>query len=47
MEKPRCSKCQKRMIAVGDEYKCLRCDAVDPLATEAVKWASGGLTKPK
>lgn len=44
----RCPQCNKRMITVlGEngrtEFKCLECDKVDPLQTDAVKWAQSSL----
>jgi hypothetical protein len=44
MDTTRCSHCKKRMKAVlaengRTEFRCLRCDLVDPLQTDAVKWA--------
>lgn len=45
----RCPQCNKRMKAVlGEtgrtEFKCLECDRVDPLQTDAVKWAESPLS---
>jgi hypothetical protein len=48
--KPRCPKCKKRMVALlvqPDKYVCIRCEPVDPIETEAAKWASGALVPPK
>jgi phage FluMu protein Com len=47
----RCPKCNKRMKAVlstngRTEFKCLLCDMVDPLTTDAVKWAESPLAEP-
>ena len=48
MDATRCRHCNKRMKAVlaenhRTEFKCLKCDLVDPLKTDAVKWAEGPL----
>ena len=42
----RCPQCNKRMTTVlvengRTEFKCLECDKVDPIKTDAVKWAGG------
>jgi phage FluMu protein Com len=46
----RCPHCNKRMKTVlGDngrtEFKCLRCDDVDPLQTDAARWAESPLAR--
>jgi hypothetical protein len=46
----RCPHCNKRMEAVigaseRTELQCLQCDKVDPLKTDAVKWAENPLAK--
>jgi phage FluMu protein Com len=51
MDPTRCPKCNKRLIAEahddgGIELRCLRCDAVDPLKTDAAKWAESSLSQP-
>jgi phage FluMu protein Com len=51
MDGTRCPKCQKRLIAMTDrtgrtELRCLKCDHVDPMKTEAVKWAESPLAEP-
>jgi phage FluMu protein Com len=48
MDATRCTHCNKRMKAVlGEdgrtEFKCLQCDLLDPLQTDAVKWAESPL----
>ena len=48
MDATRCPHCTKRMKAVignsgRTEFKCLRCDHVDPLQTDALKWTEGPL----
>jgi phage FluMu protein Com len=51
MDATRCPKCNKRLIAETHragrtEMRCLTCDAVDPLKTEAAKWAESSLAQP-
>jgi DNA-directed RNA polymerase subunit M/transcription elongation factor TFIIS len=46
-----CPKCNNRLIAVTDrtgrtEMRCLKCDKVDPMKTDAVKWANSPLSGP-
>jgi len=48
MDASRCPYCTKRMKVVIAEngrtdFKCLKCDHLDPLQTDAVKWAEGPL----
>ena len=48
MDPTRCPHCNKRMkvvMAANDrtELKCLKCDLVDPMQTDAVKWAQSPL----
>jgi phage FluMu protein Com len=50
MDATRCAHCNKRMKAVlaengRTEFKCLKCDLVDPLRTDAVKWAESPLAE--
>jgi hypothetical protein len=50
MDVTRCPGCKKRLIAMTDrtgrtELACLKCDKVDPMKTDAVKWASSGLAR--
>ena len=45
----RCPQCNKRMMPVlsengRTEFQCLECDKVDPLKTDAVKWAESPLS---
>ena len=45
----RCPHCNKRMKTVlGEsgrtEFQCLECDKVDPLKTDAAKWAESPLS---
>ena len=47
----RCSQCNTRMkVVLGldgrTDFKCLHCDKVDPLKTDAVKWAESPLSQP-
>jgi tRNA(Ile2) C34 agmatinyltransferase TiaS len=47
----RCPQCNKRMKAVlatsgRTDFQCLQCDKIDPLKTDAVKWAAGPLATP-
>jgi len=46
----RCQKCGKRLIAVFEQngrtgLKCLKCDEVDPMQTDAAKWADSPLAR--
>jgi len=41
-------KCRKRLMAMTDrtgrtKLVCLKCDNIDPMKTDAVKWAYSGL----
>jgi phage FluMu protein Com len=47
----RCPKCNKLLMAMTDrtghtELRCLKCDKVDPMKTDAVKWAGSPLASP-
>jgi tRNA(Ile2) C34 agmatinyltransferase TiaS len=51
MDATRCPHCNKRMkvVATSDgrtDFQCLQCDKVDPLQTDAVKWAASPLAAP-
>jgi len=51
MDITRCPKCNKRLTAVSDrngrtELCCLKCDKVDPMKTDAAKWANSSLSGP-
>jgi DNA-directed RNA polymerase subunit M/transcription elongation factor TFIIS len=51
MNDHRCPNCKKLMTAMTGrtgrtELRCLKCDRVDPMKTNAVKWANSGLTGP-
>jgi ribosomal protein L37AE/L43A len=47
--KPRCPTCKKLMTAMAADaeiYRCVRCDAVDPMQTVAARWANSSLATP-
>jgi len=51
MDVTRCPHCKKRMIAVPTvsgrtDFKCLRCDNLDPLKTDAARWVDSPLATP-
>jgi hypothetical protein len=51
MNDHRCPKCENLLMATTDrmgktELRCLKCDKVDPMKTDAVKWANSGLYGP-
>ena len=51
MDVTRCPKCKKRLMAMTDrtgrtELICLKCDRVDPMKTDAAKWADSTLHGP-
>jgi hypothetical protein len=48
MDISRCPKCKKLLIKMTNRtgrtsLLCLKCDNVDPMKTDAVKWANSGL----
>ena len=48
MDVTRCPGCKKRLMAMTDrtgrtKLVCLKCDNVDPMKTDAVKWANSSL----
>jgi phage FluMu protein Com len=50
MNVPRCAKCRKRLLAMTEptghtKLVCLRCDEIDPMKTDAVKWANSSLAR--
>jgi hypothetical protein len=51
MARPRCPACGKLMNLTGEKavpvFRCLSCDQVDPMKTEAVKWAQSPLSPPR
>ena len=48
MDVSRCPACRKRLMAMTDRtgrttLVCLKCDDIDPMKTDAVKWANSSL----
>jgi len=48
MDVSRCPDCKRRLMAMTDrtgrtKMVCLKCDNVDPMKTDAVKWAASEL----
>jgi hypothetical protein len=48
MDASRCPHCKKRLMAMTDRtgrtrLVCLKCDNVDPMKTDAAKWANSSL----
>jgi hypothetical protein len=51
MDLTRCPICTRRLMAVTDqngsiELSCLKCDGIDPMKTDAAKWADSPLARP-
>lgn len=51
MDNNRFPKCNKLLLAMTDrtghtEHRCLKCDKVDPMKTDAAKWANSPLVGP-
>ena len=51
MDGSRCPICRKRFIAMTDRTSrtklvCLKCDKIDPMQTDTVKWADSSLGRP-
>jgi phage FluMu protein Com len=51
MNDHRCPKCKKLLLAMTDrtgrtELRCLKCDRIDPMKTDAAKWAESPLAGP-
>jgi hypothetical protein len=51
MDLSRCPDCKRRLMAMTDRtgrtnMVCLKCDNVDPMKTDAAKWAASGLATP-
>lgn len=51
MDVTRCPTCNRRLMAITDrhgrtELRCLNCDQVDPMKTDAAKWADSPLAPP-
>jgi DNA-directed RNA polymerase subunit M/transcription elongation factor TFIIS len=51
MARPRCPSCGKLMNLTREKdaavYRCSSCDQVDPMKTEAAKWAQSPLSPPR
>jgi hypothetical protein len=50
MDLSRCPVCKRRLIAMTDRtgrtnMACLKCDNVDPMKTDALKWAASDLAR--
>jgi len=48
MDGSRCPICKKRLMSLTDrtgrtQLVCLKCDQIDPMKTDAVKWADSSL----
>lgn len=48
MDIDRCPRCKTRLTAMSDrtgrtELVCLKCDNIDPMKTDAAKWANSSL----
>jgi hypothetical protein len=48
MDVSRCVRCQKRLMKMTDrtgqsKLVCLKCDNIDPMKTDAAKWADSRL----
>jgi hypothetical protein len=48
MDLSRCPDCKRRLMAMTDrtgrtKMVCLKCDDVDPMKTDAARWAASGL----
>jgi DNA-directed RNA polymerase subunit M/transcription elongation factor TFIIS len=51
MDDHRCPKCKKFMLAMTDgtgktQLRCVKCDKIDPMKTESVKWENSRLSGP-
>jgi phage FluMu protein Com len=51
MNDRRCATCNKLLMAMTDrtgrtELRCLKCDQIDPMKTDAAKWANSPLARP-
>jgi uncharacterized protein with PIN domain len=51
MDVTRCPICNKRLMAMSDrigrtELRCRTCDKIDPMETDAAKWADSPLAGP-
>jgi len=50
MDASRCPRCKRRLIVMTDrtgrtKMACLKCDNIDPMKTDAVKWANSSLVR--
>jgi phage FluMu protein Com len=48
MEATRCANCNRHLMAMTDrtghtELRCLKCDKIDPMKTDATNWAKSPL----
>jgi hypothetical protein len=48
MDETRCAECKRRLMAMTDrtgrtKLVCLKCDNIDPMKTDAIKWANSSL----
>jgi hypothetical protein len=51
LDRTRCPICSRRLMPMTDangrtELRCLECDRLDPLKTDAAKWADSPLARP-
>lgn len=51
MDFSRCPDCKRRLTAMTDQtgrtnMVCLKCDNIDPMKTDAAKWAASSLATP-
>jgi hypothetical protein len=51
MDLSRCPDCKRRLMATTDRtgrtnMVCLKCDNIDPMKTDAAKWAASSLATP-
>jgi hypothetical protein len=52
MDMSRCAGCKRRLLSMTDEtgltkLVCLKCDNVDPMKTDAAKWAYSSLAEAR
>jgi hypothetical protein len=48
MDQSRCPDCRRRLMAMTDrtgrtQLVCMKCDKIDPMKTNAVRWANSSL----
>lgn len=51
MDQSRCPNCKRRLMAMTDrtgrtQLVCMKCDKIDPMKTNAVRWANSSLAPP-